>query len=185
MKTPRQLLDLYYRSVGRGGSFLLNVPPDQRGLLGANDLASLKAFGGLISDTFRANLAGGASAKASNVRGNSSAFDPRQLLDGKRNTYWSTDDGVTTPEVVLTLPREVRFNVIRLREYIELGQRVEAFELDRPAAGAWEPIAHGTSIGACRIVRTDQDITTNRVRLRITRAAAGPALSDLGLFLEV
>ena len=31
VKTPPELLALYYRSAGRGASFLLNVPPDRRG----------------------------------------------------------------------------------------------------------------------------------------------------------
>src|ERR1022692_420784 len=31
VKTPEQLLELYYQSVGRGANFLLNLPPDRRG----------------------------------------------------------------------------------------------------------------------------------------------------------
>ena len=31
VKTPRQLLDLYFKSVGRGATLMLNVPPDRRG----------------------------------------------------------------------------------------------------------------------------------------------------------
>src|SRR5262249_48736292 len=34
VKSRRQLLDLYFESVGRGASLLLNVPPDRRGRLG-------------------------------------------------------------------------------------------------------------------------------------------------------
>ena len=67
VKTPRQLMDLYYRSVGRGGSLLLNVPPDRRGLLHENDVASLRDFGAMVRGTFRENLAAKAKVKASNV----------------------------------------------------------------------------------------------------------------------
>src|SRR5208282_6245215 len=42
VKTPRQLVELYYNSVGRGASFLLNVPPDRRGQISKNDLDSLR-----------------------------------------------------------------------------------------------------------------------------------------------
>jgi alpha-L-fucosidase len=181
VKTPRQLMDLYYRSVGRGGSLLLNVPPDRRGLLHENDVASLRDFGAIVRGTFRENLAAKAKTRASHVRG---GFGPQNLLDGDRNTYWATNDSVKTAEVEFTLPGETRFNVVRLRENIQLGQRVDAFELDRWAGGKWDTFARATSIGACRLIRTAEDITTNRVRLRITQAAVSPALSDFGLFIE-
>ncbi len=74
--------------------------------------------------------------------------------------------------------------MIRLREHIELGQRIEEFEIDRWIDNKWEPFAQTTSIGACRLIRTADDITTSRVRLRITQSAACPALSEFGLFLE-
>src|SRR5688572_10096895 len=45
VKTPDQLMDLYFRSVGRGANFLLNVPPDKRGKIHENDTAVLKEFG--------------------------------------------------------------------------------------------------------------------------------------------
>lgn len=181
VKTPRQLMDLYYRSVGRGGSLLLNVPPDRRGLLHENDIASLRDFGAMVSGTFRQNLAENAKIQASNVR---PGFNPRNILDGDRYTYWSTNDLIKTAEVELLLPVAAKFNVVRLRENIQLGQRVEAFELDRWSDGKWETFTRATSIGACRLIRTENDITTTRLRLRITQSAACPAISELGIFLE-
>jgi alpha-L-fucosidase len=181
VKTPRQLMDLYYRSVGRGGSLLLNVPPDRRGLLYENDVASLRDFGAIVRGTFRENLAARAKTRASNMRG---GFGPQNLLDGDRYTYWATNDSVKTAEVEFTLPGETRFNVVRLRENIQLGQRIDAFELDRWVGGKWDTFARATSIGACRLIRTAEDITANRVRLRITQSAVCPAVSDFGLFLE-
>ena len=41
---------------------------------------------------------------------------PGNVLDGSRLTYWATDDDVQTPTLTLDLPREVAFNVVRLRE---------------------------------------------------------------------
>jgi len=181
VKTPRQLMDLYYRSAGRGGSMLLNVPPDRRGLLYEADVASLKDFGAMVRGTFQQNLAAKAKVKASHER---SGFPAANLLDGSRDTYWATSDAVRLAHVEFTLPEQTTFNVVRLREYIPLGQRIDAFELDHWRNGAWEPFARATSIGSCRLIRTDADITTTRVRLRITQSAACPALSDFGLFRE-
>jgi alpha-L-fucosidase len=58
VKTPDQLLDLYFKSVGRNASFLLNVPPDRRGLLHEADVKSLAGFGDTLKQTFARNLAG-------------------------------------------------------------------------------------------------------------------------------
>jgi alpha-L-fucosidase len=59
VKTPQQLLDLHLVSIGRGASFLLNVPPDRRGLLHESDTASLRAFGKLKKQIFGKDLAAG------------------------------------------------------------------------------------------------------------------------------
>jgi alpha-L-fucosidase len=184
VKQPAELMKLYYRSVGLGGALLLNVPPDRRGLLSEPDAASLRSFGELLRATFAVNLAAGAKATASNVRGGSSRFDPRHMLDGDRTTCWTTDDGAPSPEVVFDLGRPVTFNVIRLRENIALGQRVDAVTLDAGDGDTWTPIAAATSIGSCRLIRTARDITARRIRLRIERAAACPALAEFGLFRE-
>lgn len=184
VKTPRQLLDLYYDSVGRGASFLLNVPPDRRGLIHEEDAASLRHFGSILRSTFASNLAAHANAQASNVRGGDPAFSAANLLDGDRATCWSTDDQVTTPEVTLQLPRAISFDLVRLRENIQLGQRVDGFAVDVWEKGAWAIFATGSSVGSCRILRSQTPVTTNRVRLRITRSPACPALTEFGLFSE-
>jgi len=182
VKTPQQLLDLYFKSVGRGASFLLNVPPDRRGLLHENDVESLRGFGELRRTMFRSNLAAGAHVSASNIRGGRREFGPQNLVDGDRYSYWSTDDGVTTPTVTFDLRSVVRFSVVRLRENIRLGQRIEGFAIDAWGDNDWRTIAEGTSIGPCRLVRIAEPAATSRVRLRVTRSPVCPALSEFALF---
>lgn len=167
VKTPAQLFDLYCRSVGRGGCFLLNVPPDRRGRFHENDVAALRGFGELVRTAFAANLAAKAKTQPSGAR---------KLLDGDRYSFWSGT------EVVLELPKPVTFSIVRLRENIRLGQRVEAFVLERWDGGQWTPFAEATSIGACRIVRLKEPVTADRVRVRITRSPVPPALSEFSLF---
>jgi len=185
VKTPQQLLDIYYKSVGRGAGLDLGLAPDRRGMLNEHDVASLKAFGDILRTTFAVNLAKGAKLTASNIRGNNAAkFGPAHLLDNDRYSYWATDDNFTTPQLTLSLPKPQTFNVIRLRENIKLGQRITAFTVDAFADGKWTEIASATSIGANRLIRLQQNITTSKVRLRITASDACIALSDFGLFKE-
>src|SRR4051794_28699761 len=41
VRTPQNLIDIYYASVGRGASMLLNLPPDRRGQINENDERAL------------------------------------------------------------------------------------------------------------------------------------------------
>jgi len=185
VKSPYQLLDLYYRSVGRGADLDLGLAPNREGRLDEHDVASLKAFGSLLKEIFSVNLAKGASFTASNVRGkNNTLYGPSRLVDGDRYSYWATDDSVTTPQLVADMGRQVTFNVIRLRENIKLGQRIDSFAIDAFEEGRWVLIGAGTSIGAGRLIRLQQNVVTNKVRLRIVGSGACVALSELGLFKE-
>jgi alpha-L-fucosidase len=181
VKTPKQLLDIYYKSVGRGACLNLNLPPDRRGLIHENDIASLQEFRRILDATFAKNLAKDAKLTASSTRGK--AFAARHLTDRKRDTYWVSEPSVTTPEVVVELKRPTTFNVVNLREYLPLGQRVDAFGLDQWVDGKWVEFASGSSIGNRRLVRVPA-VTTDKVRLRVTQAAVAPALSEFGLYLE-
>jgi len=85
--------------------------------------------------------------------------------------------------LIIELDREQAFNVVRLREYLPLGQRVEGFALDIWKNNEWQPFASGTSIGSCKLVRGNP-VTTTKVRLRITAAPVCPAISEFALFAE-
>jgi alpha-L-fucosidase len=181
VKSVSHLLRIYYESVGLGCNLILNIPPDRRGRIHENDAAALAQWGEILRQTFAHNLAEGAIASADNARGGDPAFAPGNVLDNDRNTYWATDDTVTTPSLTLTLPQPVTFNVVRLREFIQLGQRVDSFALDAFEDGQWREFFAAQSIGNQRLVRT-RYITTDRVRLRITGAPVCPAISEFSLF---
>lgn len=185
VKTPQQLLDLYYQSVGRGAGLDLGLAPDQRGLLHENDVAALKGFGELLEQTFAVNLAKGARLKASNTRGkNEKAFGASRLLDEDRYSYWATDDEVKTPELNIQLAGNKTFNVIRLRENIKLGQRIDSVTIDVMRNGKWTKIAGVTSIGSNRLIRLKNPVTASTLRLRISGSPVCVALSDFALFRE-
>ncbi len=182
VKTPQQLMDLYYKSVGRGASLLLNVPPNRKGQLSPEDVASLRGFRKIVESTFAVNLARNARLRASNVRGNERRFAPTRLVDGNPDTYWATDHDVTTPHLTLDFATPVSFNVVRLREATALGQRIESFAIDARQGSDWTQIAQATSVGICRLLRLSNPVTTDQVRLRIVESPAPIALSEFGLF---
>jgi alpha-L-fucosidase len=184
VKTPQQLVNLYFASVGRGASLLLNLPPDRRGQIAAADARSLQEFNRLIDNIFSNNVALTARASASSTRDNDDAhFGAQNALRGLPGVFWAAADGSTNAELVLQWPKPITFNIVRLREYIPLGQRIESFALDQWQGGAWVEFAAGASIGHCRLLR-QQPITTGKLRLRILNSAATPTLSDFALFSE-
>jgi alpha-L-fucosidase len=183
VKTPTQLLDIYYKSVGRGACLNLNIPPDRRGQIADPDIHSLRAFRHILDATFATNLAANAHITASNVRDSSKQFAAENVLDPNRETYWTTDDGTPNPELVLDFGKPITFNVVSLREFLPLGQRIDAFALDRWENGAWLEFAAGTSIGNHRLIRCAH-LNTSKIRLRIAQAAACPALSEFGVYSE-
>lgn len=187
VKTPEELTDIYFGSVGRGTNLILNLPPDRRGQIAEPDVRSLMAWRKHLEATFSTDLAKGAVVKASSTR-EGAQFAAANLVDGKRETFWCSEDGVLTPEVVVELPKAVTFSVIGLREYLPLGQRVDAVAFDRwdEAGGKWVEIATATSVGNLRLIRLPRNspVTTQKLRLRVTKAEACPAFSELGLYLE-
>jgi alpha-L-fucosidase len=106
------------------------------------------------------------------------------LFDGRNDTYWATDDSVLTGEVTVDLGRATAFNVIRIREAIRFGQRIDAIAVDRWNSGSWELLASAAGIGCRRLIRLDRPMAAARLRLRVTQASASPVLTEFALFAE-
>ncbi|MFT3738363.1 MAG: alpha-L-fucosidase [Breznakibacter sp.] len=181
VRSGDDLFNIYLTSVGRGALLLLNVPPDRRGVLHENDVRALGDFRKKLDAEFGKNLALGAKATASSVRGNGQRFVAGQLLDGNRETYWCTDDSVTSATIEIEWDEAVPVKYIQLQEYIRLGQRVKSFSVDAEDNGQWKNVAKGTTIGYKRILTLSGE-ETKRLRVTIDDARACPVLSELAVY---
>jgi alpha-L-fucosidase len=70
----------------------------------------------------------------------------------------------------------------RLHTIMPAGRR-EVKPPSQKVTGPWREFARGTAIGGRRLWRRE-DVTTTRVRLRITRAPVCPAVSEIALHRE-
>jgi len=159
------------------------LAPDLRGILHENDVVALKDLGKLIDNTFARNLAKEGKITLSNIRGNDSqTYGAKNLLDDDRYSYWATDDNVKTPVLVLKFKVPISFNIIRIRENIKLGQRIDRIGVDVWENGGWKEVGQATSIGALRIIRLANLVTSTKVRLRVVGSAAAPCISEFGIY---
>lgn len=181
VKKLPQLLDTYYNAIGRNGTFLLNFPIDRRGMIHENDEKEVMELAKAIKETFAVNLAEKAKTEASNVRGNSSKFGTTKVIDGKKDTYWTTDDEVTTASLTLDLGKPTLFNRFLVQEYIRLGQRIKAFTIEALVNGEWQELTKETTIGYKRILRFPT-VEATKLRLNITDSKACPIISEIGIY---
>ena len=185
VKSPEKLLQLWFDCVGRGANLILNVPPDKQGIIYHADKNSLLEFKKLRDRLYAQDFALGAQATAKEVRGNDTKqFGPQNLVDDNIESYWAPNDNSTTGEIELTLKKPATFDVVRVREQIRLGQRVDEFALDAFEKGEWKEVLKGSSIGNQAMLKLPSPVTTDKVRLRITKAAACPTISELSLLRQ-
>ena len=178
VKSVEQLMDIYYKSIGRNGNLILNVPPDRRGLIHPTDSANLIGFGKAIEAEFADNLAQKADFKASDVRGNSRRFAASRVAG---EGYWATDDDVTAASLTASFRKPVAVSKVVLQEHIALGQRVQRFSIEAKIDGQWKTLDEQTTIGYKRIIRFDP-VTTDAIRVNILASKACIALDNVGIY---
>ncbi len=181
VKTPEQLFDIYLKSVGRGANLILNVPPDRRGRIHANDSLSLKAFGEKLKQAFNDNLA---LKKDCFVSSKYRPVQNRSLTDGSLQTSYSfsLQKEQNAVEIELDLGAETVFNCLKIHEKLDkFGQSVKKFSLEVWDGSAWRAVAGSTTIGARKILVFPLQ-TAQKVRLRIVEAKGPVAISEVQLY---
>ncbi|MBF4472941.1 alpha-L-fucosidase [Flavobacterium sp. HJJ] len=173
-----ELVDIYYESVGRNATLLLNLPVDRRGLVNENDEERLKELVAVIKTDFNKELLAGSKVSADNVRGNDNKFGPKNTIDNDKNTYWAADDNVKEASIEFEFEKPTAINRILIQEYIKLGQRVKAFNVEVKTNGKWETIANETTIGYKRILRTKR-VLADALKINITVAKASVVISNI------
>ena len=179
VRTAENLFDLYFKSVGRGANLNLNVPPDRRGQIHENDQASLKGFSQLLKRLYSVNHALGAKVTASSTLPGTS---PANVLDRKRTSFWMADKASNNKATIsLMLPEQREFDVIRLAEPTQLGQRIRSFDVSIKKDGEWKPWVAGSSIGMRTLIK-GEPVTTDEIKITILESDAPPALSEISLW---
>jgi alpha-L-fucosidase len=179
VKTLPDLMEIYYQSIGQNSSLLINFPVDTRGLIHEKDEAAILQFAAKIKEDFAINLAQSATFKSDNDRGK--GYGVENLSDGDFDTYWTTPDGQIQASVEIDLRKVSSFNRLLIQEYVNLGQRVKAFSIEKEVNGKWEKIADGTTIGYKRIIRFP-DTQAQKIRVNFLDGKGIPVISEIGVY---
>ncbi|AEE50026.1 alpha-L-fucosidase [Haliscomenobacter hydrossis] len=164
VRSPQNLVNLYYQSVGRNSLLLLNVPPNREGLLCPQDVASIVEYRSILNETFKTNLAKSGKNK--------------KLVDQKLETW------IAAPEnspLEIKLPKSATFDRFMLQENIAEGQRIAEAQLEYWDGTTWKLIRKFTTVGYKRLLRFDP-VTTTKLRLTVLRALAPAQVAELGVY---
>ena len=183
VKSPEQLADLYYRSVGHNATLLLNFPVDRDGLIHPVDSANAVNFHKLIQRELANNLVAGMKPKVSNERGGK--YVAKAMTDQSWDTYWATKDGVTTADIEFDFKKPQKMNRIMLQEYIPLGQRVRKFDVEYiDDNGNWKKVdqpEETTTIGYKRLLRF-RTVESKAIRVRILDSRGPVCINNVGVY---
>lgn len=155
VRSLSHLVNIYYQSVGRNATLLMNFPVALDGRIHPLDSARIMEWRHTLDEQFKTDLLSGIKPKVGNTRG--TGFRAAYITDGDWDTYWATEDTVKTGTVEFAFDKVTPVNRVLLQEYIPLGQRVAKFGIEYlDTLGAWQPVETQdtmTTVGYKRIIR--------------------------------
>ena len=179
-KSIKDLMDIYFKSVGRGTPLLLNIPPNKEGKFAEADVARLKEFRATLDQMYATDFAKGATVTASSTRKNH-LYQAGNLTDGKDDTSWALSNDAKTGEFTVDLGQKRRFDVVELKEDIAKGQRISGFKVEVELNGRWVPYGEGSTVGYRRLVQ-GQPVEAQKIRVTITNSQATPILTNFSVY---
>lgn len=181
------LQSVYFNSVGMNCTLIFNVPPTTTGQFDPADVDLLQQFGTWYSTLYQTNLLKGQPVNADSTWA-SAGFDAGKAVDGDVCTYWAAAGGTTAGRLEVAPASPVTFNVLSIREPIELGERVTQYHVEIKQNGAWNPTPlttsgakiQGTVIGQRQLWQLNST-TAEAIALVIDSAKDVPAIAEFSV----
>lgn len=184
VRSGNELFDIYLHAVGGNATFLLNLPPNPQGIIVKEDCQALAHLGRKIKQLSHENLAFHARIQvSSNIEDSEGAVERlHKLLDSQSEAGWRPAENDTEPWVQLALENEVTINTIMLQEQIQLGQRVEQFEIWTSSSDQveWSLMAESSIIGYKKILSIPET-RLNRMKIIFKQYRGYPTLDHITL----
>ncbi len=172
IRSLKNLMNIYFTSVGGNSLLLLNVPPNKNGLYSPQDVDRLKEMGEILNKIF----ADPVSVKDVDADEFENGFDAINCTNQDDTCYApKAENDVYTVSLKFVEPKTI--DKVVLKEQCDFSQRVERFSLFATLNGTQTKIYDGTIIGYKKIALFDE-IKADGVVLKITECRSTPYLEQ-------
>ncbi len=153
-----RLFNTYITSVGGNATFILNIPPNRKGLFDDRDVARLKELGDKIRESF-----------AEDYVKQEGASVTRETISETQCVY------------TVKLPAEECFEFVVLEEDIAQGQRISSFRVSTPDMnGGWSVRFEGETVGHRKICPVN--LYSDEVKITVTSARDEVLMKKIALY---
>lgn len=164
VRSLTELLDIYYKSVGRNANLLLNFPVNKDGVIPSEDVNRINEFKNYLDTTFTSGFFKDKDTSWINVN------------NGKSKEY--------------KLSSKTKVNVLVIQEDISKGQRVESFSIQYFDSASSEykdvtlaPISKKTeTIGYKRIIKFNTAVTTDKIKITINETRLPANIASVNVY---
>lgn len=189
-----ELEELFYWTTANNNIMILNVPPDEHGLIREHEKQRI------IELAERVGIKGGKKPLPSGyenlsfnlpIKASSTAKDPSRTADKANDysleTWWTAGDTVASLEMELK-QKINRITIMEQPEMKDLGDgfstirnfHVQKFSIE-VFDGAWKTVFKGDEIGASKIIKLPKYVEASKIRLNITSSNGIPSISHFAL----
>lgn len=164
VRSLNELLDIYYKSVGRNANLLLNFPVNKDGVIPTEDVNRINDFKNYLNSTF------------------STGF----FKD--KDTSWINVNNGKSKEYKLSSKTQV--NVLVIQEDISKGQRVESFSIEYfdNTTSEWKNVTLAQisqktkTIGYKRIIKFNTAVTTDKIKITINETRLPANIASVNVY---
>jgi alpha-L-fucosidase len=193
-----ELEEFFYWCTANNNIMILNVPPDQTGKIRTHEVNRIlevadrlgirgskgKLPTGPINLTFKQKITASSQIEK---------FEADKANDYSLETYWTANDSVADLEI--TFDRKETFDRIVLFEQPmmkDLGDnfsririfKIQEYELLAFSNGVWDTFYTGDIIGATKIIKLPNEITAEKIKLKILKSDGNPSISHFSVSKE-
>lgn len=192
VKTAKQLADLYITNVGMNSHFLLNVAPNNQGVIESKDIESLMGMKKIVDKTMSKKLMPIGVYTSGYEKGQIKVVDnttaPMSVLTDKNyssdpnecyTSYKLPDNGYIMDFMFNDIQQIGRIDI---REDLRYSQRIEAFEVWAIVNGKWKIVADNTIVGNRKIFVFKNPVKTNQVRFIFKQSRSNPYIRSVQFY---
>ena len=190
-----ELEELFYWGTAKNNIMIINIPPDPTGQIRTHEKNRIleladrlgirggkkKLPSGPVNLTFNQKITASSHDKD---------FVAEKANDYSLETFWTAHDSVADLEITfdsrIAFDRVVLFETANMKD---LGDnfskirtfKVEEYELQSCINGVWDTFYTGDAIGAAKIINLPNEITADKIRLKILKSNGLPSISHFSV----